>query len=188
MASQLWRVAGRLRSQPLLRRQGVVALQSRNLEMGKDELPGPYPTTPEERAKAAKKYNMRLEDYEPYPDDGLGWGDYPKLPIQHVDSRSHWDDWDFPDIRRNYGDVYHIDEDIMWRNRPQWDKDFGTPYRTQVKTLLGVLTVIGLLIAFGHKYPLFQPVGPKQFPYNNLYAERGGDPGKDPELVTNYEI
>lgn len=37
-------------------------------------LPGPYPKTPEERAAAAKKYNMRVEDYEPYPDDGMGWG------------------------------------------------------------------------------------------------------------------
>lgn len=35
-------------------------------------LPGPYPRTPEERAAAAKKYNMRVEDYQPYPDDGLG--------------------------------------------------------------------------------------------------------------------
>lgn len=38
----------------------------------KDMLPGPYPKTPEERAAAAKKYNMRVEDYEPYPDDGMG--------------------------------------------------------------------------------------------------------------------
>ncbi|XP_060795084.1 acyl-CoA desaturase 1-like isoform X2 [Neoarius graeffei] len=35
-------------------------------------LPGPYPRTAEERAAAAKKYNLRLEDYQPYPDDGRG--------------------------------------------------------------------------------------------------------------------
>lgn len=40
--------------------------------MTKDMLPGPYPRTPEERAAAAKKYNMRVEDYEPYPDEGMG--------------------------------------------------------------------------------------------------------------------
>lgn len=40
--------------------------------MSKDLMPGPYPRTPEERAAAAKKYNMRVEDYEPYPDDGFG--------------------------------------------------------------------------------------------------------------------
>lgn len=37
-----------------------------------DVLPGPYPRTAEERAAAAKKYNLRLEDYQPHPDDGHG--------------------------------------------------------------------------------------------------------------------
>lgn len=40
--------------------------------MTKDTVLGPYPKTPEERAAAAKKYNMRVEDYEPYPDNGEG--------------------------------------------------------------------------------------------------------------------
>lgn len=40
--------------------------------MGKGSLPGAYPKTPEERAAAAKKYNMRVEDYEPFPDNGEG--------------------------------------------------------------------------------------------------------------------
>lgn len=40
--------------------------------VSKDILPGPYPKTPEEMAAAAKKYNMTLEDYRPYPDDGCG--------------------------------------------------------------------------------------------------------------------
>lgn len=47
----------------------VVALAS---GLSKDMLPGPYPKTPEERAAAAKKYNMTIEDYEPYPDNGEG--------------------------------------------------------------------------------------------------------------------
>ena len=68
-------------------------------------LPGPYPTTPEERAAAAKKYGMRVEDYEPYPDDGWGWGDYPQLPKQHADDRDPHGDWDFPEERRNWGEA-----------------------------------------------------------------------------------
>ena len=39
--------------------------------------------TPEERAEAAKRYNMRVEDSEPYPDDGMGYGDHPVLPNNH---------------------------------------------------------------------------------------------------------
>lgn len=38
----------------------------------KGSLPGPFPKTPEERAAAAKKYNLRVEDYEPFPDNGEG--------------------------------------------------------------------------------------------------------------------
>ncbi|XP_070535258.1 NADH dehydrogenase [ubiquinone] 1 beta subcomplex subunit 8, mitochondrial-like [Ptychodera flava] len=186
MASHLCRAAGKLR--PLFRQRGVIALQARNLEMTRDELPGQYPETAEERARAAKKYNMRVEDYKPYPDDGLGWGDYPKLERQHVDTRSHWDDWDFPDIRRNYGDVYHIDEDIMWRNRPNWDKDFNPPFKTQVMAFFGVVAVLGTLVMFGIKYPLFWPVGKKQYPYSNLHIEYGGDPDKVPEPTVHYEF
>lgn len=29
---------------------------------------------------------------------------------------------------------------------------------------------------------------PKQFPFNDLYLERGGDPDKQPEPVKHYEI
>ncbi|EDL24133.1 mCG147828 [Mus musculus] len=40
--------------------------------MTKAMLPGTYPRTPEERAAATKKCNMRVEDSEPFPDDGIG--------------------------------------------------------------------------------------------------------------------
>lgn len=36
------------------------------------ELRGAHPKTPEEMAAAAKKYNMTVEDYKPYTDDGDG--------------------------------------------------------------------------------------------------------------------
>ena len=67
-------------------------------------LPGPYPKTPEERAATAKKYNMQVEDYEPYPDDGMGYGDYPKLPDRSQQERDPWYDWDHPDLRLNWGE------------------------------------------------------------------------------------
>ena len=72
--------------------------------IAEDDLPGLYPKTPKERAAAAKKYGMRVEDYEPYPDDGLGWGDYPKQPPIHDDDKDPHEDWDFPEERRNFGD------------------------------------------------------------------------------------
>uniref|UniRef100_A0ACB8F874 Uncharacterized protein n=1 Tax=Sphaerodactylus townsendi TaxID=933632 RepID=A0ACB8F874_9SAUR len=30
--------------------------------------------------------------------------------------------------------------------------------------------------------------GPKQYPYNNLYLEKGGDPSQEPPEVKHYEI
>ncbi|XP_002736413.1 NADH dehydrogenase [ubiquinone] 1 beta subcomplex subunit 8, mitochondrial-like [Saccoglossus kowalevskii] len=187
MASQLCRAVSKLRPALLVNR-GAVALQTGNRMLSKDEMPGPYPRTPAERARAAKKYNMRVEDYEPYPDDGTGWGDYPKLSSNHVSSRSNWDDWDFPEIRRNYGDVYHIDEDIMWRNRPFWDKQTNPPFKIMAAQLFGFLTAIGVLFYLGSRYINFRPVAPKQYPYNNLYLEKGGDPEKMPEPVKHYEF
>uniref|UniRef100_A0A8C5YJL5 NADH dehydrogenase [ubiquinone] 1 beta subcomplex subunit 8, mitochondrial n=1 Tax=Microcebus murinus TaxID=30608 RepID=A0A8C5YJL5_MICMU len=81
----------------------VVPLGTRTASnMTKDMLPGPYPRTPEERAAAAKKYNMRVEDYEPYPDDGMGYGDYPKLPDRSQHERDPWYDWDHSDLRLNW--------------------------------------------------------------------------------------
>ncbi len=73
-------------------------------DWNKDWKPGPYPRTPEERAAAAKKYGLRVEDYEPYPDDGDGYGDYPKLPVHSDESRDPWYPWDLPEARRNFGE------------------------------------------------------------------------------------
>merc|ERR1719228_16602 len=80
-------------------------------------LPGPYPKTPEERAAAAKKYNMRVEDYEPFPDNGMGFGDYPKLPDRSQHERDPHYKWDHPDLRRNWGEPIHWDFDMYIRNR-----------------------------------------------------------------------
>lgn len=47
---------------------------------------------------------MRVEDYDVYPDDGLGYGDYPKLPYASGDYRSGYEDWDIPELKRNFGE------------------------------------------------------------------------------------
>ena len=85
--------------------RGVVPLEARRaFHMTKDMLPGSYPRTPEERAAAAKKYNMRVEDYEPYPDDGMGYGDYPMLPNRSQHERDPWYQWDHSELRMNWGE------------------------------------------------------------------------------------
>lgn len=74
------------------------------IDWNKDWKPGPYPKTEKERIAAAKKYGLRPEDYRPYPDDGLGYGDYPMLPRVSTESKDFYDNWDMPDIKRNFGE------------------------------------------------------------------------------------
>ncbi len=70
----------------------------------KDWKPGSFPVTAKERASAAKKYGMRPEDYEPYPDDGMGHGDYPMLPLVSEEAKDPYEVYDLPESRRNYGE------------------------------------------------------------------------------------
>uniref|UniRef100_A0A5F9CGZ0 NADH:ubiquinone oxidoreductase subunit B8 n=1 Tax=Oryctolagus cuniculus TaxID=9986 RepID=A0A5F9CGZ0_RABIT len=123
----------------------------------KDMLPGPYPKTPEERAAAAKKYNMRVEDYEPYPDDGMGYGDYPKLPDHSQQERDPWYDWDHSDLRLNWGEPLHWNLDMFIRNRVDTSP---TPVSWDVmcKHLFGFVAFMIFMFWLGDTYPTYQPV------------------------------
>lgn len=48
---------------------------------------------------------MHPSEYQPYPDDGLGFGDYPKLKDEPVESRDPYYPWDMPELKRNFGDT-----------------------------------------------------------------------------------
>ncbi|KAM4851636.1 NADH dehydrogenase [ubiquinone] 1 beta subcomplex subunit 8, mitochondrial [Thomomys bottae] len=168
--------------------RSLVPLGARTaFHMSKDMMPGPYPKTPAERAAAAKKYNMRVEDYEPYPDDGMGYGDYPKLPDRSQQERDPWYEWDHPDLRTNWGEPLHWDLDMYIRSRVDTTP---TPVSWDImyKQLFGFIAFMVFMFWIGDVFPSYQPVGPKQYPYNNLYLERGGDPTKEPEPVIHYDI
>ncbi|XP_039410294.1 NADH dehydrogenase [ubiquinone] 1 beta subcomplex subunit 8, mitochondrial [Corvus cornix cornix] len=156
-------------------------------EMSKDMMPGPYPRTPEERAAAAKKYNMRVEDYQPYPDDGLGYGDYPMLPNKSQYERDPWYQWDQPDMRHNWGEPMHWDFDMYIRNRVDTSSTV-VPWHTMSKHFFIFLSIMLIMFGLGAIYPSYRPVGPKQYPFDDLYLEKGGDPSKKPPAVIHYEI
>ncbi|KAI4900932.1 hypothetical protein NFI96_001830 [Prochilodus magdalenae] len=122
-----------------------------------DALPGPHPQTPEERAAAAKKYNLMLEDYQPYPDDGKGFGDYPMLPNRSQQERDPWYKWDHPDLRRNWGEPIHWDFDMFIRNRVDTSPS-PVDWSTMSKTLLGFLGFMLLMFGLGEVFPSYQPV------------------------------
>ena len=64
----------------------------------KDVLPGPYLKALEEQVTIAKKYNIQVEDEEPWLDDGIGYGNYLKFPDSSQQERDPWYDWDHPDL------------------------------------------------------------------------------------------
>ncbi|OXB59739.1 hypothetical protein ASZ78_001861 [Callipepla squamata] len=125
--------------------------------LSKDQLPGPYPRTAEERAAAAKKYNMRVEDYQPYPDDGFGYGDYPMLPNKSAHERDPWYQWDQPDLRRNWGEPMHWDFDMYIRNRVDTSPT-PVPWHTMRNHFLIFLGTMLVMFTLGEIYPSYRPV------------------------------
>ena len=138
--------------QPKLINQRSLAITSAKLAAwNKDWKPGPHPKTPAEREAAAKKYGLRPEDYEPYPDDGTAYGDYPMLPRVAAEARPLYDDYDLPELKRNYGEPLHVDADPM--SEDKWNPT--TRARYSMNTMrLSFLVVVGF---FAGAYVLFEP-------------------------------
>lgn len=131
----------------------------------KDWKPGPYPQTPEERAAAAKKYNLSPEEYEPYPDDGMGYGDYPKLPDTSVESRDPYYPWDFPEHKRNFGEPLHVHVDMYGEDRFDVSSKPRFTLAQQVLAFIGVVGGFAVVYYWLDDKRMFRPVLPKQYPY-----------------------
>ncbi|KAM6443047.1 NADH dehydrogenase [ubiquinone] 1 beta subcomplex subunit 8, mitochondrial [Liasis olivaceus] len=150
-------------------------------------LPGSYPKTPGERAAAAKKYNLTLEDYKTYADDGVGYGDYPKLPDQSLHEKNPWYEWDQPDLRRNFGEPVHRNFDLFVRTRVDTSP---TPVSWHIMKIYfwGFIGIILVMSYLGEIFPVYQPAAPKQYPYGYLNLENKGDPDTEPVKIKHYEI
>ncbi|XP_050084138.1 NADH dehydrogenase [ubiquinone] 1 beta subcomplex subunit 8, mitochondrial [Anopheles aquasalis] len=147
------------------RNPALLYMSVRNHGWNKDFKPGKFPETEKERELAAKKYGLAPAEYQPYPDDGLGYGDYPKLPDTPVEARDPYYPYDFPELKRNLHDTLHAETDF-------WSEDrFGTsdPLRYSMKTywlaFLGVMTGCFALYYWLEDYKMFRPVLAKQYPY-----------------------
>lgn len=75
----------------------------------KDFMPAPFPKTDGEREVAARKYNLLPSEYKVNPDDGFGFGDYPKIEGGlGVEARDPYYPYDFPELKRNFGEPVSI--------------------------------------------------------------------------------
>lgn len=142
----------------------AVAYQIVRNHWNKDWKPGPYPETPEKRAEAARKYNLSPEEYEPYPDDGMGHGDYPKLPDISAESRDPFYPWDFPEHRRNFGEPVHVNVDMYGEDRIDVSAKPRFSLSQQALAFFGVMAGSAVVYYWLEDKKLFRPVLPKQYP------------------------
>ncbi|XP_023218388.1 NADH dehydrogenase [ubiquinone] 1 beta subcomplex subunit 8, mitochondrial-like [Centruroides sculpturatus] len=134
----------------------------------KDWKPGPFPTTEKERRAAAEKYGLLYEDYEPYPDDGFGKGDYPKLPTVSGDARDPYEPFDFPALKRNFCEPLHAEADLLTDTRFNANQKFLIPVWKQCLCFLGAVAGFTLLYFVSEPFELSPPVLPKQYPKKDV--------------------
>lgn len=101
----------------LTNKSSLGAVVSIRNHWNKDFKPAKYPETQKEREASAKKYGIPLDQYEPYPDDGMGYGDYPKLKNKSVELRDPYYPYDYPEHKRNFNDPIHAHIDFYSEDR-----------------------------------------------------------------------
>ncbi|XP_071444372.1 NADH dehydrogenase [ubiquinone] 1 beta subcomplex subunit 8, mitochondrial [Hetaerina americana] len=152
------------RHQNLFGFRSLLAAQSVRNHWNKDWKPAPYPKTAEEREAAAKKYGLLPSEYQPYPDDGIGHGDYPLLPPNSAESRDPYHPWDLPDLKKNFHEVLQADADMYGEDRIDASSTPHPSAKSQWAAFLGVMGgLLGLYLLLDD-YKLFRPVLPKSYP------------------------
>ncbi|XP_044761284.1 NADH dehydrogenase [ubiquinone] 1 beta subcomplex subunit 8, mitochondrial [Coccinella septempunctata] len=141
-----------------------VVLSSVRHHWNKDFKPGPYPKTEAERLAAAKRYGLDPSEYEPYRDDGTGYGDYPKFKAESGDSRDPFYPWDNPEFKRNYNENMHVQFDLIREDRYDVNARHISSCVEQYLQLIGTLSGFFLLIWIGEQFKAFHPILPKQMP------------------------
>ncbi|EDV92083.1 NADH dehydrogenase [ubiquinone] 1 beta subcomplex subunit 8, mitochondrial [Drosophila grimshawi] len=139
---------------------------ARNLAgWNKDYKPAPYPRTEKEREAAAKKYYLLPEEYKPYADNGLGFGDYPHvgggLGLENKDS---YYPYDYPEHKRNLHEPISADIDLYSEDR------FSQPDQPRYSTSYYFLCFLGVMSGCLAVYywledkKMYRPVAVKQLP------------------------
>ncbi|XP_068212781.1 NADH dehydrogenase [ubiquinone] 1 beta subcomplex subunit 8, mitochondrial [Palaemon carinicauda] len=130
----------------------------------KDWKPSPYPVTKEQREAAARKYGLRPDEYEPYPDDGMGRGDYPKLPLVSADARDPYRNWDYPEHRRDFGEPIHVDYDMHLLDRVDVTTKPRFTLAQQALSFFGVMIALFTTYFYFQDKKLHWNLLPKQYP------------------------
>ncbi|KAJ8921844.1 hypothetical protein NQ315_008476 [Exocentrus adspersus] len=146
---------------------------SRKLPSGdwnKDYKPGPFPKTDAERIAAAEKYGLPIEEYEPYPDDGQGCGDYPKLPMISGEAKDPFYPWDNPELKRNFNEPMHAEFDLMREDRYDVSAKLRRPMWFYWLQYLGTMSVCIGIYYLCENVKMFPAVTPRQYPNKTHYT------------------
>ncbi|XP_055380520.1 NADH dehydrogenase [ubiquinone] 1 beta subcomplex subunit 8, mitochondrial [Condylostylus longicornis] len=131
----------------------------------KDFKPAPYPETDKAKLEAAKKYRLLPSEYRPYADDGLGYGDYPKLEAGFgVESRDPYYPYDFPEHKRNFHETFHADVEMYDEchySQPEKPRYSNAHYFTW---FLGSMAAFFAIYYYLERMRMYRPVIPKQYP------------------------
>ncbi|XP_042209567.1 NADH dehydrogenase [ubiquinone] 1 beta subcomplex subunit 8, mitochondrial-like [Homarus americanus] len=156
-----------LKTKPLGSLTGVQLTRAAG-NWNKDWKPSPFPVTPEERAAAARKYGLRPEEYKPYPDDGLGYGDYPDVPLVSAESRDPYGNWDYPEHRRNFGEPIHADFEMYGLDRVNASQKLRFSPRQQALTFFAVMAGFMGIYFLLEDNKMHWPHLPKQYPQEGV--------------------
>lgn len=130
----------------------------------KDAKPGKTPITDEERKAAAIKYGILPAEYKHFPNDGNGLGDYPKLPDVSGDVRDPFYPWDNPELKRNYQEAVHAEEDLINEVRYDISAKHRVGLGRQIfQFCFAVFGLFGIFYYLEDK-KMFPSVAPKQYP------------------------
>jgi NADH dehydrogenase (ubiquinone) 1 beta subcomplex subunit 8 len=105
------------------------------------------------------------EDYETYEPDGTGYGDYPKLPLISAESRDPHALYDFPELKRNFGEPMHVDADMVGEDRWDYNKRYHLPMWKMLAMFLTATVGGGLVFCLCEYIRVVPtPMMPRQLP------------------------
>ena len=115
-------------------------------------------------------------------DEGLRLGDYTVLPRRSAQQERPFGWWDNQD-RRDKETPLHEEDDAL--NMWMFDAVENNGKYTRWQALGQLMTMFALLggvyyLSVLYDAPSRNPAVPRQFPFDNLYVERGGDPAVPP--------
>ncbi|CAG7837846.1 unnamed protein product [Allacma fusca] len=125
------------------------------------------PKTEEEKKAAAKKYGLIPADYKTYPDDGTGYGDYPKIDIVSGESRDPHALWDMPELKRNFGEPFHVEADLYTEDRVDYNRKYQFSKAWHHYSFFGVVAFLAVLFWTGEQVKIVDVQQmPRHVPYD----------------------